>query len=181
MEESHRARKIETERCVRDSLENGVRTESFVIELFRRPGSSDIFRIEPNFGSGDEGSRNRGTVSIRRSLILRLSNCELFAAIVVEFGKLLGEIVRILIPDGHIQSQCCTGIVAVVGEEWGNLSSRVGSVVIREFGEREEIGPVVLLVVAVQSEVTFERLVHPFGLAVSFGMICGGEVELHVE
>ena len=57
----------------------------------------------------------------------------------------------------------------------------MGSIVVREFGERKEIGPVVLLVVVVQSEVTFERLVHPFSLAVSFRMICGGEVELHVE
>ena len=119
MEELHRAGKIETEHCVRDSLKNGVWTEAF----FRRLGSSNIFRIEPNFGSGDKGSGKRGSVSIRRSLILRLCNGELFAAIVMEFGKLFGEIVRILIPDGHIQSQCCTGIVAVVGEEWGDLSS----------------------------------------------------------
>ena len=38
-----------------------------------------------------------------------------------------------------------------------------------------------MLVVAIDSEVLFQSLVCSFGLSITFGMISGGEVELHVQ
>ena len=42
---------------------------------------------------------------------------------------------------------------------------------ISEFCKREELIPVVLLIVAVDSEILFESLIGAFSLTVSFGMV----------
>ena len=48
------------------------------------------------------------------------------------------------------------GVVTLVGEEGGDTSGFGGSVVVGELGEGKEIVPVVLLVVAVGSEILFQ-------------------------
>ena len=68
------------------------------------------------------------------------------------------------------------GVVAFVGEEGGGARSRVRGVVVGELGEGEEVDPVVLLVVDVDSEVLLEHLVDAFGLAVGLGVVGGREV-----
>ena len=72
-------------------------------------------------------------------------------------------------------------MVAFVGKEGGNSSSSGRSVVVSKLRERKEIGPVVLLVVAVGAEILFQSLVRAFGLTIAFGVISGGEVESDVE
>jgi uncharacterized membrane protein YdcZ (DUF606 family) len=67
-------------------------------------------------------------------------------------------------------------MVAFVGEEGGNTGSFGGCIVVGEFGEWKEFGPVVLLVVAVAAEILFECLIDTFCLTVAFGMIARGEV-----
>jgi len=71
-------------------------------------------------------------------------------------------------------------VVALVGEEGRNASRSTGRVVVSELGKWQEFGPVVLLVIAVDSEVLFQSLVRSFSLAVPFRMITRGEVQLHV-
>ena len=72
-------------------------------------------------------------------------------------------------------------MVAFVGKEGGNSSSSGRSIVVSKLRERKEIGPVVLLVVAVGAEILFQSLVRAFGLTIAFGVISGGEVESDVE
>ena len=72
-------------------------------------------------------------------------------------------------------------MVAFVGKEGGNSSSSGRSVVVSKLRERKEIGPVVLLVVAVGAEILFQSLVRAFGLTIAFGVISRGEVESDVE
>jgi hypothetical protein len=55
------------------------------------------------------------------------------------------------------------------------------SIVVCEFGQWKEFGPVVLLVVTVDPKYLFEGLVRSFGLTIAFGVIARSEVELHVE
>jgi len=72
-------------------------------------------------------------------------------------------------------------VVAFIGEEGGDSGSVTWSVVVGEFRDRKERGPVVLLIVAVAVEVLFQRLVNAFGLAVAFRLISRSEVKLYVE
>ena len=47
--------------------------------------------------------------------------------------------------------------------------------------QREEFGPVVLLIIAIDSNVLFQGLIRLFGLSVDFGVITRGETELHIQ
>ena len=62
-------------------------------------------------------------------------------------------------------------IVALISGEWGDTSGCIGSIVVGKLHEQEEVGPVVLLVVAIDSEVLFKSLVSMFHLTVTFQVI----------
>jgi len=47
--------------------------------------------------------------------------------------------------------------------------------------QREEFGPIVLLIVAIDSNILFQDLIHLFSLFISFRMITRGEVEFHIQ
>ena len=72
-------------------------------------------------------------------------------------------------------------MVAFIGKEQGYSSCGVRSVIVCKLRNWKEVRPIVLLIVAIDSEVLFQGLVHAFGLSVTLGMITGGEVELHVK
>lgn len=67
-------------------------------------------------------------------------------------------------------------VVTVVGEERSECGGRMRGVVVGEFSDRKECGPVVLVVVREDSEVLFEDLVESFGLSISFWMVGSREV-----
>ena len=60
------------------------------------------------------------------------------------------------------------GVIPLVCKEWGSTSSGIGGVIIHKFCEGQEVEPVVLLVVAVDSEVLFQGLAGAFSLPVTF-------------
>ena len=62
------------------------------------------------------------------------------------------------------------GMEAVIGIERGTIDRGLMSVVVCEFCERQEAYPIVLLVVAIDTKVLFDGLVHSFGLTVGLGM-----------
>ena len=72
-------------------------------------------------------------------------------------------------------------VVALVGEERGNASSGTRGVVVRELCQGQEIRPVVLLIIAVGPEILLQRLVSSLSLTVTFWVITGGEMELHIQ
>ena len=72
-------------------------------------------------------------------------------------------------------------VIAFVSEERGNTGGGTRGVVEGEFRKGKEIGPVVLLIVAIDSEVLFQCLIGPFGLAVAFGVVTRGKVEFHIK
>lgn len=73
------------------------------------------------------------------------------------------------------------GVVAFVCEKWGYAGGGVRGIVVGKFGEGEEVGPVVLLIVDVDSKVLFENLIDVFCLAIGFGVIGCGKIRLDFE
>ena len=72
-------------------------------------------------------------------------------------------------------------MITFVSEKGCNASSGARSIVVSELRQREEFGPVVLLIIAIDSNVLFQGLICLLGLSVSFGVITGGEMELHIQ
>ena len=72
-------------------------------------------------------------------------------------------------------------MIALVCEEGSNTGGSVRSVVVREFSDGQELGPVVLLIGTVNSDVLLQGLINAFRLSVSFRMISGSVVQLHAE
>jgi hypothetical protein len=72
-------------------------------------------------------------------------------------------------------------VIAFVGKEWGCSRRCAWSIVVSEFSEGKERGPVILLVVAENPEVLLEGLIKSFSLTVSFRVITRSEVNLHVQ
>ena len=72
-------------------------------------------------------------------------------------------------------------VVSFIREEQRDSYSSTGGVIVRELCQRQEIGPVVLLVVAVNPKVLLQGLIGLLCLSVTFGMVAQCEMELHVE
>ena len=77
--------------------------------------------------------------------------------------------------DGDVQ------VVAFVSKEWGHTGSCIQSVIVCELCKRQELGPIVLLVIAVNLQVLFQCLVHSLCLSVVFRMITQGEMEMDIK
>jgi hypothetical protein len=69
----------------------------------------------------------------------------------------------------------------VVGFEGREFRRGVNGIVVAEFGQVEEVGPVVLIVVAVGSKVLFQNLVDLFRLSVGLWVECRGEVGSNIK
>ena len=72
-------------------------------------------------------------------------------------------------------------MVTFVGKERGDPCSGTRGIVVSKFRKREQGVPVILLIIAKYPQVLFQGLIGPFGLSVTFGVVSGGEVELHVK
>jgi len=95
----------------------------------------------------------------------------------VEFLEVGGIFLSVGKTEAQVGVDCDVGVVAFVGEEGGDTSGCARGVVKRELHKWEEFGPIVLLVVTVDSEVLFESLVRPLGLTISFWVITRGEMQ----
>src|SRR5882672_10772868 len=73
------------------------------------------------------------------------------------------------------------GVEALVGEEGGDHSSRMRSIVVCKFGKGQEVDPVILLVVDVYLKVLFQDLVNSFSLPISLWVIGHREIGLDTE
>ena len=72
-------------------------------------------------------------------------------------------------------------VISLVGVEWRYTGGSTWSIVVSELRKWEKSLPIVLLVVAVNSDVLFQCLIGAFGLSVAFRMISGGEMKSHIE
>src|ERR1700719_1808058 len=72
-------------------------------------------------------------------------------------------------------------MITLLLKEWGNPRSGARSIVVGEFRQGQEFGPVVLLIIAVTTEVLFQRLVSLLCLSVALRVIPRSEVQGHIE
>ena len=72
-------------------------------------------------------------------------------------------------------------MISFIGKERGYSCSSTRSIVVCELHKCKEFRPIVLLIIAVYAEILFQCLVGAFGLSVSFWVISGSEMKLHVE
>ena len=68
-----------------------------------------------------------------------------------------------------------------ISEKWSDTCGQMLDVVVGKFCKREQVLPVVLLVVDEDPKVLFEDLVHPFHLPIGFRMIRCGEVSFDAK
>src|ERR1700726_2557027 len=72
-------------------------------------------------------------------------------------------------------------MITLVCKEWGNPCSGAWSIVVGKFCQGQEFGPVVLLVIAVTTEVLFQCLVSSFHLSIALWVIPRSKVQGHIE
>ena len=72
-------------------------------------------------------------------------------------------------------------VVSLVSEERGHTGSLARCIVVGKLSQRKQLGPVVLLVVAVGAEVLFEGLIDLLSLTIPFRMIPRSEVEFYIK
>ena len=72
-------------------------------------------------------------------------------------------------------------MIAFVTKKGCNTGGRGGSIVVSEFSKGKDFGPVILLVVAEDSEVLFQSLVEVFGLTLTFWVVTRGEMNFHIQ
>ena len=68
-------------------------------------------------------------------------------------------------------------MVSFVSKEQGDSRGGIRGIIIGEFGDGKQIRPIVLLVVAIYSEVLFQGLIHSFVQSIAL-VITGGKMEI---
>lgn len=149
-------------------------------ELPRGAGRANVLCLDE--GEVTDGVvRRGGPVTVRLRLVALLSDADVFAEYRVKLIKVDCEFASASGGDVAFGVNRQFRVVTLVGEERGDSGRRVGSVVVGELGERKEVRPVVLLVVAVDPDVLLEGLIRAFGLSVAFRMVSGSEVKADAE
>ena len=123
----------------------------------------------------------RIVVTSSGNLITLLSFSNRFLDLGVKFVEIRNKLAGPVGSDLLVQGRGEIRVVAFVREEGGNAGSVIHSVVVSELGHGEERGPIVLLVGTEDSEDLFEGLVDSLSLSVSFRVVSGGKVEVHVQ
>src|ERR1700720_2105527 len=76
---------------------------------------------------------------------------------------------------------CNVGVITFISEEWRNTRCSTRSIVKSKLGQWKESFPVILLVVAVHTQILFQSLVCLFGLSIAFRVISRSKVKLHIQ
>jgi len=108
-------------------------------------------------------------------LVLADGDSELFLEVLVEISEIF---CKLLSCNGRniVDSDFERRVVSFVSKKRRNTCSGMGSVVIREFSEREKRNPIILRVVAVHPQVQLQDGVDSFRLSVRFRMVGGREI-----
>ena len=170
VDEPEFVRKSETDGVGTDAIDN---LEGSEVRFGQFPGRSsclNVLRQEEDLVARDDVGW-RGAAIVGRPLVAFLGNLERFSQVLVELVEVCSELSSA--EGGYVAlGMDVEGwVIALVGEEGGHAGGGVRSVVVGEFREREEVGPVVLLVRAVMSEVLFQGLIRSFGLTIGLRVV----------
>jgi len=97
----------------------------------------------------------------------------------MEFLEVGGIFLSMGRTEAQVGVDCNVRVVAFAGEEGGDTCGCARGVVKSKLCKWEEFSPIVLLVVAVDSEILLKCLVCPLGLTISFWVIARGEMQGH--
>src|SRR3984957_802070 len=76
---------------------------------------------------------------------------------------------------------CNVGVITFISEERRNTRCSTRSIVKSKLDQWKESFPVILLVVAVHTQILFQSLICSFSLPIAFRVISGSEVKLHIQ
>jgi len=146
------------------------RAKIFLGKLLRRPSGVEELRFDKRMRTNRElGSWI--SPSITRDLVLRLSEFDLLFQLDMQLVKVNSKVTSSRGSEVSFRVDSDVRVVSFVHEERQDTCGSVRGIVVGEFGERQQLGPVVLLIVAIDSEVLFQGLVDMFGLSITFGVI----------
>src|SRR6266571_1578355 len=120
-------------------------------------------------------------VGICRAFVTFLHVVHLFAEKLVEGVEIDGILLCAYRSQVSLQMDGEVGVVAFVGKEGGDACGGIRSIIVCELRKRQELGPIVLLIVGIYPQILLKRLVHSLGLSVSFRVIARGEVETDIK
>src|SRR6202045_4915129 len=156
------------------------RSEEFFGKLPGGSGHAEILRLNIDSGS-DLELRCQGPAGIHQTLIATLRIGDLGTEFLVELVQVHSEFSGTDRSYFAFQVHRYVRMITLVRKEWGNPRSGTRSIVVGEFHQGEEFGPVVLLIIAVTTEVLFQRLVSSLRLSVALQVIPRSEVQGHIE
>src|SRR5277367_3342273 len=152
-----------------DSFDNRKGAKAFPIQLLRRTLGRDVRGGKSNFIADRELDMFVLGVVVMGLVIL--CGLDTFDEIVMMRSKGFRESFSGRNRQrGRTEVDHELGMEAVVGVKRRTVDRGLMRVVVRKFGERQEIRPIVLLIVAIDAEILFDGLVHTFSLTVSLGV-----------
>src|SRR5882672_9194386 len=113
-------------------------------------------------------------------LVLPEGVSDLIAEVLVEFLQIWSNRVS-SIQHNRFKGNFEFGVKALVGKEGGDHGGQMRSIVVCEFGEGQEVDPVVLLVVDVYPKILFQDLVDSFSLPVGLWVVGCREIGLDTQ
>ncbi len=135
-----------------------------------------------DIGTFAEGEVRRWHMtSIHSFLESELCFSHLGLEVFVEFPQVDGIFSSAVGGQIPLRVNCEVRVVSLVSKERGHTSSLTRCIVVGELGQREQLRPVVLLVVAVSAEVLLKGLIDLLDLTIPFRMVFQSEVELHTK
>jgi len=72
-----------------------------------------------------------------------------------------------------MEVDCEPGIEIIIGSERRTINCRLMHIVVHKLGKRQEVCPIVLLIVTIDSKVLLDSFVHTLYLTVDLGVKCG--------
>jgi hypothetical protein len=157
-----------------------VRTEVSLRKFLQRVGPVEVFCFDKDLVANSK-VRLWDMLVIRGLLVTFLSGGNVVLEVLMKVVQFHHELMS---PCGGEVSFGVRGevwVVTVVGIEGGNSSGGGRCIVVSEFCYRKKVGPVAMLVVAIDAEVLIQGLVSTFCLAIAFRVVTRSEVEVHVE
>lgn len=172
----HGWRKSQAKRRRANWTNDSKRTKATNIQFGARTDCGNVSAHEPHFLSWKERG-GRPTTTIGGDLHC----CPSFEELPLKDNLGLLELLDVGVRGwgwriGRCGKEGHAGMETVVGEEGGEGGSGVLGIVVAEFRQGKEAGPVGLLIVAVDAEVLLQDRIEPLRLAIRLGMEGGGAV-----
>jgi hypothetical protein len=124
--------------------------------------------------------RSQSTATVSGDLVSFLHSGYGVSEILMEFIKVGNEVAGMGGSEFLLQMDGDVWMVTFISEEQGDACHSIRSIVVGKLCNWKEVSPIVLLIITVDVEILLQGLIHLFCLSITFGVITGGEMELHI-